>query len=296
MQAFTDIKKRILEANADYHDFWADTHDTNVPYISRKITRKYYWNLIQTNILLSGNVLQNADVLEIGCGTGTFTDIFIAKGAASFTGIDLSPKMIEKAKEKANIHKYQVPVNFYVSALEDFAMENAGKFDIIQSSSFIHHLSNIDEGINCIKKMLKPNGIYIAIHEEVNDFKKTKMDKLDDQLQYLFGYGGSKVISKSQRIKDTIKFFFRPILFRYRRLISSNKRQPEIAITKVREKKAEDTTNYVDFQLNNSFSLSSTCSKYGTVKPYCYLGFPELMIFGKPMNFEMLIMKKAETK
>lgn len=294
MNVDLDIKKKILESNADYHDFWADTHDRNVPYISRKITRKYYWNLIESNTLLAKINILNADVLEVGCGTGTFTDIFIEKGASSFTGIDLSPKMIEKAKEKAWQKKYKVPVNFYVSSLEKFATENIGKFDIIQSSSFIHHLSNIDEGINHIKTMLKPNGLYIAIHEEINEFKKTKVDKLDNQLQYLFGYGGSNIINKYQRIKDTIKFIFRPIIFHIQKVILSNESREGIPNIEKVENTTIDNTNYVDFQLNNSFSLSATCSKYGTVKSYCYLGFPELMILGKPMNFEMLIMKKAK--
>jgi len=229
-------------------------------------------------------------VLEIGCGTGTFTNQFIKEGAQSFTGIDLSPKMIEMATKKALLQNYKAPVHFYVDSLENFALHNQNKYDIIQSSSFIHHLSDIETGIKAIKSMLKPNGVYIAIHEEINNRDKIRIERIDDQLQYLLGYAGARIVNKNVRIKDTIKrFFITPIKYRIGKLLGFNKL---IESSSVQAPLPTQELNYVDFQLNEPFSLTKKCSVYGKVKPYCYLAFTELMIFGKPHNHEMLIMHK----
>jgi hypothetical protein len=48
----------------------------------------------------------------------------------------------------------------------------------------------------------------------------------------------------------------------------------------------------VDYQLNEPFSLSEKCGAAGIVRPYCYLGFVELMRLAAPLNHEMLIVKR----
>lgn len=288
MDIDSDIKKVILESNAQYHDYWADSHDKNVPYIKRKITRKYYWKLIEENITSRNIKILGADVLEIGCGTGTFTDLFILNGAKSFKGIDLSERMIEKAKQKSINENYKVPVEFVVDSLENFANNNKCKFDIIQSSSFLHHLSDISFGIESIKSMLKPGGVYIAIHEEITDVQKSFIHKVDEKMQFLFGYGGAGKYSFGSRIKQLLIIIYERILHRFKTIGNQNssiKKNEKL----IENQNEEFEINYVDFQLNKPFSLSRLCSNYGQVKPYCYLAFPELMVFERKNNFELLI-------
>ncbi len=44
---------------------------------------------------------QNSTILEIGCGVGHFNQTMLEQGAASATGIDLAPPMIEEARRWA---------------------------------------------------------------------------------------------------------------------------------------------------------------------------------------------------
>lgn len=96
------------------------------------------------------------DVLDLGCGFGWHCRYAIEKGAKSVIGIDLSEKMLEKARE--------------INALEDIqyerqALENVDypdeKFDIIISSLTFHYIESFDTLAQNIYKWLKPKGHFV---------------------------------------------------------------------------------------------------------------------------------------
>jgi predicted TPR repeat methyltransferase len=78
----------------------------------------------------------NEKVLEFGCGTG-LVGINIAPYVKELTGIDTSPKMVEKFNEKA--HK----LNINAKALVKNIFEINEKYDIVISSMTIHHIKDI---------------------------------------------------------------------------------------------------------------------------------------------------------
>ena len=51
-------------------------------------------------ILDNAGVSEGKDVLDVATGTGVLIGDYLARGAASVTGIDISPKMAAIAKEK----------------------------------------------------------------------------------------------------------------------------------------------------------------------------------------------------
>lgn len=96
------------------------------------------------------------DVLDLGCGFGWHCRYAIENGAKSVIGIDLSEKMLEKARE--------------INALEDIYYERkaleevdypAEKFDIILSSLTFHYIESFDTLAQNIYKWLKPNGNFV---------------------------------------------------------------------------------------------------------------------------------------
>src|SRR3989344_9627554 len=95
-----EVIAMVHAANAKAHDYHAEMHDRNVPYIHRRSTRAYYWKLLKDACNSNGKNFKSASVLEVGCGTGTFTDLVLLDGASKFYGIDLSPKMINVARLK----------------------------------------------------------------------------------------------------------------------------------------------------------------------------------------------------
>jgi len=89
-------------------------------------------------------------VLEIGCGTGLFTEIF-AKFGVDLIAIDISAELIEKARNR-NINGNVV---FVEGRFEDNDLE--GEFDAVIGSSVLHHLE-LEPALKKIYSLLKPGG------------------------------------------------------------------------------------------------------------------------------------------
>jgi 2-polyprenyl-3-methyl-5-hydroxy-6-metoxy-1,4-benzoquinol methylase len=91
-------------------------------------------------------------VLEIGCGTGMFTEMF-AQSGAQIIAVDISPELLKKA-EARNLPKEKV--RFKEKRFEDCDVD--GPFDAIIGSSILHHLE-LENALPRIFELLKPAGI-----------------------------------------------------------------------------------------------------------------------------------------
>ena len=97
----------------------------------------------------------NKKVLDVGCGTGVVA-ITASRHGATVSGSDLTPELIEQAKNNAAIAKLQI--DFKVADVEDLPYENES-FDFVLSQ-FGHMFAPRPD--ICIKEMLrvlKPGGI-----------------------------------------------------------------------------------------------------------------------------------------
>lgn len=89
--------------------------------------------------------------LEIGCGTGNFTEFFAAAGA-TVVAVDISPDLLEIARRRG------LPpdrVTFLCQRFEDASIP--GPFDAVIGSSVLHHL-DIEAALARIHHLLKPGG------------------------------------------------------------------------------------------------------------------------------------------
>ncbi len=91
-------------------------------------------------------------VLEIGCGTGNFTERFAEYGP-QILAVDISPDLLDKARKRSFLKKN---VTFLQKRFEDCDVE--GPFDAVIGSSILHHLL-IDESLSKIYSLLKPGGV-----------------------------------------------------------------------------------------------------------------------------------------
>ncbi len=98
-------------------------------------------------------------VLDYGCATGTIS-IEIAKIVKEAHGIDLSSKMIDIARRKADEQKIQ-NTNFMHATIFDERLQQ-GSFDLILALSILHLLENSAQVMNRINQLLKPGGIFIS--------------------------------------------------------------------------------------------------------------------------------------
>ncbi len=102
-------------------------------------------------IIDGAHIHVSSRVLEIGCGTGLFTEMFAAT-KAQIIAVDISPELLTKARLR-NLPTTQV--TFLEKRFEDCDVD--GPFDAVIGSSILHHL-DIDESIERIKGLLKRGG------------------------------------------------------------------------------------------------------------------------------------------
>lgn len=90
-------------------------------------------------------------VLEIGCGTGIFTEYFAATGA-EIVAVDISEELIERARAR------QLPSNVHLIHTSFEALRSDRPFDAVVGSSVLHHL-DVAPAIGIIYGLLKPGGL-----------------------------------------------------------------------------------------------------------------------------------------
>ena len=90
-------------------------------------------------------------VLEIGCGTGLFTEM-LARTGCHITAVDVSGELIAKARARG---LPEDRVRFLDRSFEDCDAE--GPFDAVVGSSVLHHLE-IRPALARIYSLLKPGG------------------------------------------------------------------------------------------------------------------------------------------
>jgi ubiquinone/menaquinone biosynthesis C-methylase UbiE len=98
-------------------------------------------------------------VLEVGCGTGTLS--FLSKRAVGETGevagIDIAPKMVARAEEKAA--RASLDIAFEVASIDELPYPDE-HFDVVISSMMFHHLpvEVKRRGFGEIRRVLKGDG------------------------------------------------------------------------------------------------------------------------------------------
>lgn len=103
-------------------------------------------------------------VLEIGCGDGANSILLALKGA-EVVGIDISPRAIEIATERASLHQVSDRVTFYAEPLEVYLEKSGGaKFDIICGFAVLHHvLPVLDSVLKDLKALSGPHTAFVFV-------------------------------------------------------------------------------------------------------------------------------------
>jgi len=96
-------------------------------------------------------------ILEIGCGTGTFSRL-LSRHAERIVAIDLSPKMIEVAKHKSQDYSN---IDFHVADISAWEFP-INQFDVIVSLATFHHLP-LERLLPNLKMALKPGGKLVIL-------------------------------------------------------------------------------------------------------------------------------------
>ncbi len=99
-------------------------------------------------------------VLDFGCATGTIASS-IADQVKEMHGIDISPKMIQIAQERAIERKIE---NIYFSQSTIFDNKyQRDSFNMVLAFSILHLLTDTEKIMQRINELLKPGGIFVSL-------------------------------------------------------------------------------------------------------------------------------------
>jgi ubiquinone/menaquinone biosynthesis C-methylase UbiE len=98
-------------------------------------------------------------VLEVGCGTGS-TALLLAENVGHITASDISGKMIEIGKNKAEKEGVK-NIDFLQADVLD-ASFNTEPYDAVLAHNMLHLLEDPAAAIQTIKRRLKPGGMFIS--------------------------------------------------------------------------------------------------------------------------------------
>jgi SAM-dependent methyltransferase len=126
------------------------------------------------NFLLKQLPFHSHNILEIGCGTGEFSRL-LAKRADRLLAIDLSPKMIERAKQNSEGY---VNIDYQIADITNWQFPFE-EFDAIASIATFHHLP-IENLLPQIEKALKPGGKLLIL--DLIESETTIQDIFEDAI------------------------------------------------------------------------------------------------------------------
>jgi len=114
------------------------------------------------------------DVLDLGCGTG-LVGPEIAPFTRSLVGVDLSNKMLQKARERNLYNRLE-----HLDLLTMMRGEATASYDVVFAADVFVYLGELDEIICEIRRLLRPTGV-IAFSVESLEQSFTESSKNEEQ-------------------------------------------------------------------------------------------------------------------
>jgi SAM-dependent methyltransferase len=98
---------------------------------------------------------QPEHICDFGCGSGEMA-CRLGRLGYRVTGLDVSPDLIEVARERARLEGVEDRVQFIVADGASAPLTE-GAFDAVLAMSVVHHMP-IDEALNALERLLRPGG------------------------------------------------------------------------------------------------------------------------------------------
>lgn len=169
-------------------DYW-NAQPCNVKHSTAEINTKEYFEDVKTKrYFVEPHIIRfmelekckNKKVLEIGCGIGTDAYMLATNGAI-YTGLDLSDKSLEIAKNRFNI--FDLSGDFLNINAENMDIYSDNTFDMVYSFGVIHHTTHPEKIIKEVHRVLKKGGVFKLMLYASNSWKKFMIDSGLDQYE-----------------------------------------------------------------------------------------------------------------
>jgi SAM-dependent methyltransferase len=142
----------------DVRDEWdaeADAFDLEPDHgMLRSETRDAWWTLLESLLPEAP-----ARVADLGCGTGTVS-VLLAEHGYEVTGVDLSPRMIDRARAKAESAGHDVRFEVGNAGEPDL---NPGAFDVVFVRHVVWALPDPTAALQRWAALLAPGGRFVFV-------------------------------------------------------------------------------------------------------------------------------------
>lgn len=152
-----DDRLRALQDYEQMADLYAD--DADVDPIKVSYDRP-------TILAMAGDV-RGKRVLDVGCASGGLTEALLERGA-TVVGIDLNPRLIERARERLGTR-----ATFRVADISaSMPFFESDSFDVVAASLVLHYLADWGPPLREFARILRPGGaLLISTHHPTQDVK-----------------------------------------------------------------------------------------------------------------------------
>jgi predicted TPR repeat methyltransferase len=117
--------------------------------------------LIRRHVIEFAAVANIGPVLDLGCGTGLIALALSDLAVGPFTGIDLSPRMLDRAREKA------LYATLREARLPDALRDDTAMWRLILAADLLCYFGPLDEMLSTVRGRLRPGGRFIFSVEEL---------------------------------------------------------------------------------------------------------------------------------
>jgi ubiquinone/menaquinone biosynthesis C-methylase UbiE len=132
----------MAETQVAFND--ADAYERYMGQWSRAVGEKFLAWLAPPN---------NARWLDLGCGTGAFTDLILKHGApASVTGVDPAPAQVEHAKKRFPAAQFRVGNSMELPFKDD-------EFDVVGSALVLHFIPDRAKAFAEMQRVARAGGL-----------------------------------------------------------------------------------------------------------------------------------------
>jgi len=133
------------------------------------------------------------NLLDVGCGTGPMIELLTKEYPdRHYTGLDLTPKMIETANAKDLKN-----ANFVVGDSENLPFSD-GSFDAVICANSFHHYPNPQKFFDGVARVLAPGGIFILRDYTSFDMMVWLMNHVEMPIANLVGHGDVRCYTTKQ--------------------------------------------------------------------------------------------------
>jgi SAM-dependent methyltransferase len=110
---------------------------------------------LERGLRATGSSIEGQSVLDVGCGTGFYTDVCLRSGAAFYTGIDITDISVTRLKGRYPAFR------FIRADVGSEAFELKDQFDLIIAGDVLFHIvddTRFENAIRNISRCLRPGG------------------------------------------------------------------------------------------------------------------------------------------